>query len=137
MSHPPPPPPGNTPPPPGGGGNYPPPPGGGYPPPSGGYGGDYGGGYAQPVTNQKALWAMILGILSIACCGILAGIPALILGNSAKKEIAASGGAQKGDGMAKAGVILGIVSIVITVLYIIVFTTTDIFTFEGNLDTRT
>ena len=60
------------------------------------------GGYAMPQTNQKALWSMILGILSLVCCGLLAGIPALILGNSAQKEIAASGGAQSGEGMAKA-----------------------------------
>ena len=125
MSYPPPPPPGQGggyPPPPGGGdyppqgggGGYPPPGGGGgYPPPPG------GGGYAAQQTNQKALWSMILGILSITCCGIFAGIPALILGNLAKKDIAQSGGKQKGAGMAKAGVILGIISVVLSIIYII------------------
>jgi len=39
---------------------------------------------------------MILGIVSVLCCGIFAGIPAIILGNQAKGEIAASGGAQTG-----------------------------------------
>jgi hypothetical protein len=99
--------------------NQPPP-----PPPPGGYGeGQYGGGYAQPKTNQKALWAMILGIISLICCGIVAGIPAIILGNIAKKEIAASGGMQSGGGMAQAGFILGIISIAITILWIILYAT--------------
>jgi hypothetical protein len=84
----------------------PPPP----PPEPGGY------GYTPPQTNQKALWSMILGILSIVACGLLAGIPALILGSSAKKEIAAAGGAQTGEGMATAGVVLGWISVAISVV---------------------
>jgi putative exporter of polyketide antibiotics len=88
------------------------------PPPPPPYGpGDYGhGGYAAPRTNPKALWSMILGILGIVFCGLFAGIPALILGNTAKKEIAASHGAETGEGMAKAGVILGWVSVAISAL---------------------
>jgi len=85
----------------------------------GGYPGGYGGGYAAPQTSKKAIWALVLGILSIVCCGFFAGIPALILGNSAKREIGASAGAQTGSGMAQAGVVLGIISIVLTVLYIV------------------
>jgi putative exporter of polyketide antibiotics len=85
------------------------------PDPSGGY----GGGYAQPRTNQKALWSLILGIVGLVCCGIFTGIPALILGNSAKKEIAASGGTQTGAGMAQAGVILGIIASVLFVIGIL------------------
>lgn len=125
MSYPPPPPGDNQPPP--GGGYLPPPPGGGsYPPPPPG-----GGGYAQPQSNKKALWSMILGILGLVCCGVFAGVPALILGNMAKKEIAASGGAQTGGGMAKAGFILGIISIAMTVIYIILYATGAL-TFSGD-----
>lgn len=89
------------------------------PPPPDSFAGGYGGGYAQPQTNKKAIWSLVTGILSIVCCGLIAGIPALILGNSAKKEITTSGGAQSGAGMAQAGVILGIISIVLSVLYLI------------------
>lgn len=105
--------------------SYTPPP----PPPPG------AGGYAAPQTNQKALWSMILGILSLVCCGLFAGIPALILGNSAQKEIVASGGMQTGDGMAKAGVILGWISIGLSILGVIVAVTTGAFTngTSGNL----
>lgn len=94
--------------------SYPPPP----PPPdaSGGYG--YGG-YAAPRTNQKAIWSLVTGILSLVCCGLLAGVPALILGNMAKKEIDGSGGAQTGRGMAQAGFVLGLIATVLSVLYIV------------------
>jgi hypothetical protein len=90
--------------------SYPPPP----PPsdPSGGWG--YGG-YAAPRTNQKAIWSLISGILGLVCCAP-AGVVALVLGNSAKKEIAASNGTQTGRGMAQAGVVLGIIAIVLFVL---------------------
>jgi len=96
----------------------PPPP----PPGPGGY------GYPVPQTNQKAMWSMILGIVSIVCCGIFAGIPALILGSSAKNEITASGGMQTGEGMAKAGVILGWISIALSILGVIFALTTGALT---------
>ena len=121
-------------PPPGGGdyGSTPPggygstPPGGGYgsipPPPPPGYG--PGGGYGQqPVgSNKKAVWALVLGIVGILCCGVL-GIPALILGKQAQAEIDASGGAQTGRGMATAGFVLGIIACVFLVISIILFAT--------------
>jgi hypothetical protein len=89
--------------------SYPPP-----PPPEYGYG--YGGGYVAPRSSQKAVWALVLGILGLICCGYLAGIPALILGLSAKKDIAVSGGALTGRGMAQAGIVLGIIAIVVGVI---------------------
>jgi len=76
------------------------------------------GGYPQK-TNTKAIWALVLGIISVVCCGLVAGIPAIILGNMAKKEIATTG--QPGRGMAQAGFILGIISIAVTVLSVIVY----------------
>ena len=66
-------------------------------------------------------WSLVLGILGLVCCGFIAGIPALILGNSAKKEIAASGGAETGMGMAQAGFVLGIIAIALGVLGLILF----------------
>jgi hypothetical protein len=82
----------------------------------------YGYGYGAPRTSQKAVWALVTGLIGLLCCSP-AGIVALILGNSAKKEIAASGGAETGAGMAQAGVILGIIAIVLMVLGIILFAT--------------
>jgi hypothetical protein len=65
---------------------------------------------------------MILGIVGLVCCGIFAGIPALVLSSQAKKEIATSGGQQTGSGMATAGLVLGILSLASTVFSIIYYT---------------
>lgn len=79
--------------------------------------GAYGGGGQQ---NQKALWSMILGILSLVCCGLFTGIPAIILGNMGKKETNLDP-TQTGRGMAQAGFILGIIGTVLSVVGIIVY----------------
>ena len=108
----------NAPPP----GGYGPPPGGydSAPPPPPGYGG-YG---SQPAgNNKKAIWSLVLGILGIVCCGFFTGIPALILGKQAQSEIDASGGQQTGRGMATAGFILGIISIVWGIIGVILLAT--------------
>jgi len=123
MSYPPPPPE------PGGYGEQPDEPAqpGGYgypPPPPGQYGGGYGGVPGGGATSTKAVWALVLGILGLPlalCCSVLGlvGIASILLGRSARREIAASGGAQRGEGMAKAGYILGWVDVVLAVLLMI------------------
>jgi Domain of unknown function (DUF4190) len=124
-------------PPPGGGYNPPPggynPPPGGYNPPPGGYGSTppppppgYGAapGYGPPVgNNSKAIWALVLGILGLLCCGFFTGIPAIILGKQAQNEIDRTGGAQGGRGMATAGFVLGIIACVWGVVSIILYAT--------------
>jgi hypothetical protein len=62
---------------------------------------------------------MVLGILGTVLCCVFAGVPAIILGNIARKEIDASQGLQEGRGMATAGLVLGIISTVLSVLYYI------------------
>jgi Domain of unknown function (DUF4190) len=64
-------------------------------------------------TNGKAIAALVLGVLSVLCFGILAGIPAIILGVMARKDVAEGRGT--GDGLALAGLILGGLSILITI----------------------
>lgn len=91
--------------------------------PQPGYGPAQPPGYGPPAfqqqgNNGKAIAALVLGILSVLCFGILAGIPAIIFGQIAKREIDAGNGG--GRGMAQAGFILGIVSVAITVLALIV-----------------
>lgn len=128
----------NAPPPPPSGGN---PPGGGAggygaPPPPGGYGGPAPpGGYgAQAGSNKKSVWALVLGILGLLCCGFFTGIPAIILGRSAQSEIDASGGAQGGRGMATAGFILGIIACVWGVISIILYAT-GVLNFNSSFST--
>jgi hypothetical protein len=86
---------------------------------------------AVPGTNKKAIWSLVLGILGLVCCGIFAGIPAIILGNMAKKEIATSG--EGGGGMATAGLVLGIIACVWGVIYLILVATGN-FSFDFSTD---
>ena len=79
-----------------------------------GYGGPPAGG--PPQNSSKAVAALVVGILSPIlglCCAIigLVGIVAVVLGRNAQKEILASNGRLTGEGMAKAGVILGYIGI--------------------------
>ncbi|MEU0675951.1 DUF1707 and DUF4190 domain-containing protein [Streptomyces sp. NPDC006172] len=57
-----------------------------------------------PPTNGKAIGAMVCGVLTTVTAGIT-GIPAVILGHSARAEIRRTG--QGGDGFALAGLIMG------------------------------
>lgn len=111
------------PPPSGGGYGAPPPPGGGYGPPPPGDGYNYGPGYggAPAGTNTKAIWALVLGILGLVCCGFFTGIPAIILGRSAQGEVDRTG--QQGRGLATAGFVLGIIACVWGVVSTILFVT--------------
>lgn len=72
------------------------------------------------MQNQKALAALILGLISIplmfCCIGLGTGIVSLVLGILGRKEIQSSGGTQTGDGMALAGIIIGIITIVVTIV---------------------
>jgi len=87
------------------------------PPPPPQYGAPMSG--AAGANHPRATLILVLGILSIPCCGLFTGIPAIILGNSAKKEIAASGGTIGGSGSVNAGFICGIIGTVLSVLGII------------------
>ncbi len=91
------------------------------------------GGVPVPMTNPKAMWSMILGIVSLACCcGLWAGVPAIILSRMADGEIASTG--QGGAGMAKAGLILGIIATVLSVIgFILWITGIGNFSYEFNL----
>jgi len=70
-------------------------------------------------SSNEAIWSLVLGILSITCLGLIAGIPAVILGTIAKRKIAASGGVIRGQGLATAGLVLGWVSIAFSILGIL------------------
>ena len=90
----------------------------GTPPPADG---PYGpqppyGGQSAP-THGSATTALVLGILSFVICGLL-GIRHII-GRRAEREVQASQGRLSGEGLAKAGWILGLISMILTVLDIL------------------
>lgn len=70
----------------------------------------------QPKTNGKAIASLVLGVCAF-CVG-LCGIIGFILGIIAKKEIDSSAGAQKGEGMAIWGILLGAVGALINYIYV-------------------
>lgn len=78
------------------------------------------------MTNSKATWSLVGGILSLTVCGFIVGIAAIIVGKQAQAEIAASGGLQDGESRAKVGIILGWISVVVGVLAAIIVAITFI-----------
>src|SRR5215471_8069212 len=60
-----------------------------------------------------AIWSLALGILSLFCLSILAGIPAVICGHVALSRIKRSGGVLRGAGFAIGGLVAGYLSIVL------------------------
>ena len=78
------------------------------------------GGFLPPTNGkaQAALWSA-LGLLLTSCCllGVLGFIP-IILGVQARREIRESGGRQSGDAMALAGMIIGGLAMVVSLLAI-------------------
>jgi Domain of unknown function (DUF4190) len=82
----------------------------------------------QP-TEDKAVISMILGILGLVSFSILAGIPAIILGNMSRNNIRASSGRLGGESMATAGIVMGWVSVglaglgvvVVIIIFIVAF----------------
>jgi len=67
--------------------------------------------YQPPVadkpTNTMAVISLISGILGLTVVPFLGSIIALVLGYMARKEIKESDGAQEGDGIAVAGLVMG------------------------------
>ena len=84
------------------------------PPPPPAAGQPFPGGGNSEEKNQLGVWALVLGILSIVCCGLLAGIPAIILGKKSK-EAGEQGLATNGN-LGNVGFILGIIGTVLSVL---------------------
>lgn len=73
----------------------------------------------QPKNETLAIVSLIFGISGFVCLGIIGSIVAVITGSMAKKKIAASGGTLGGEGLAKVGLILGWIGIVLNILIII------------------
>lgn len=78
-------------------------------------------GPVAPPTPGSATTALVLGILSLVMCGFFTGIPAMIVGRNAKREIEASGGRLGGEGVANAGFITGLIGTLLSVLGLLFF----------------
>ena len=72
---------------------------------------------AEP-QKGLSITSLVLGILSIACLSILAGIPAIITGHIARGRAKREPGVYGGEGFALAGLILGYLSIALALVMI-------------------
>ncbi|ASV67384.1 DUF4190 domain-containing protein [Cytobacillus sp. FSL W7-1323] len=73
----------------------------------------------QQKTNTKAVVSLTLGILSLLVpfIGFLLGIISIVFGRLSAKEILQTG--EKGKSLATAGLICGIIGIILTVIWIL------------------
>jgi hypothetical protein len=81
----------------------------------------YGSGSYAPPNSSMAIVSLIAGILGLTIFPLIGSIVALITGSMAKKEINESRGALGGEGMAKAGVILGWIGVGLSVVGCCIF----------------
>lgn len=63
--------------------------------------------------------------------GVGTGITSLVLGILGRREIAASGGTQDGDGMALAGIVIGILAIIVSIVMTILGIALNVAEFES------
>ncbi len=75
---------------------------------------------SQP-TSTKSIMALILGILSLLCCGFFSGIPAIILGKSEINLIDEGKITENNRTIAKVGLILGIVGTAFSALFFLIY----------------
>lgn len=66
-----------------------------------------------------AVWSLVLGILSLVCCGLFAGIPAVICGHLAQSRIRDSKGTVGGGGLAISGLVTGYIGTVLTTIMLL------------------
>jgi hypothetical protein len=79
--------------------------------------GQPGGQLVGRPTNQLAIAALVCGVAQVFFW-VLSGIPAVILGHIARRQIRQTG--ENGDGMALAGLILGYIGIGLSLVLIAV-----------------
>jgi len=76
----------------------------------------------QGGTEPLATWSLVLGLLGLLCMGMLAGIPAIVCGHLALSNINRNN-LLNGRGSATAGLILGYLSSIFWLLFVLSFIT--------------
>lgn len=76
--------------------------------------------YAPP-TSGKAIGSLVCSLLGLSMCPLIGQIIGIVLGYQAKKEIQDSGGRIGGDGIAKAGLIIGWIGLGLNILFITLY----------------
>jgi hypothetical protein len=107
------------------------PPGYGGPGYGPGYGAPaYGQAYAQP-QNSAGTTALVTGIISLFCCGVILGVVAIVQGR--KGMALADQGLATNRGSAQAGFVLGIIGLVLWAGWIVYSLSTGGFSTSFNV----
>jgi len=95
-------------------------------------------GYQQwmgPKTSGLAIASLICSLIGLLACGIILCPLGFGLGLGARASIAKSGGTRKGDGLAIAGIVIGIIGTTLAIVTMVfVFRNPDVL---DNLFTTT
>lgn len=83
--------------------------------------GQYGGyvGYGPPPNHPQAVTAFVLGLVGLVVCTPV-GIAGLVMGGRVRREIDAAPSQYSGRGLATAGWVMGIISVVILVVLVVI-----------------
>jgi hypothetical protein len=76
-------------------------------------------GFIQKKEQGLAIASLVCGVLSFLCCSVFTGIPAIVLGILAMMKEKSDPARYGGKGMAIGGIVLGAVSILIMIGYLI------------------
>lgn len=74
---------------------------------------------ARPRTSGAAIASLVLGVVGLFAIPLITSVAAIFLGRRAQREIAENPGLS-GEGLAKAGVILGWIGVVLMVAGIVI-----------------
>jgi hypothetical protein len=77
-------------------------------------------GYGTPPTEGMAVAALVVAIVGFFVCAPVGAIIALVLANSAKQRIEASGGRLSGLEQARAARVIAIIELVLTAIVVLV-----------------
>lgn len=76
---------------------------------------------SSPPTNTLAIVSLVSGILSWIFFPVLAAIVGVITGHMARREIRNSYGAQSGDGLALAGLVISYANLALSCVSLLLF----------------
>lgn len=73
-----------------------------------------------PANDPMAIWAFVLSLLGLLCCGIILSVPAVIMGHRALSNVTKNKQLQ-GRGLAIAAVAIGYVTTAFWLMYLLFF----------------
>jgi hypothetical protein len=88
-----------------------------------------------PPNDTRAVLSLVLGAFSLVTCGFT-GIPAVVLGFTARSAIDRSGGTLKGGGLAAAGIATGVIGSAMALVSMAAFVAGLLFNTQGAVTRR-